>query len=433
MSETQREYEVFRGLLNGEQVGTLDSGLVIPAVQKRSQALLGSDAHYYYVLHDGCDIRKPNSKEMEYLGDVLSLSKQVIPGYKTFNSVVVSSDNQSVELIHHELYSNVMPTYIGEEVLKDEKLKLELSAEKLQLIAEKSYINGKVILFRGLKKSSDLLKELNPDNRVCHVLDREYDGQDIFEEIADNLKDDFIIRIKTNRNSHLTYAKPSKPRKPCKSGKPRKLGKVSKQVGHYKLVNKAFKNQSSYQIEKITIKGKVYTNVVVSIEWEEVKIGEKSYNVVRIMLKKDDKPLFLQPMLLITNKVIENAEHAKQVYMGYLLRSKIEVVFKFLKQNLGWEAFQVRDFNSIKNLLAIAFFLAGFFEELKEHLIEEPIAIQICKLARSKGKVTLHFILNGMEKIAHFQEVANWIKKEAITQEQINEILAMTKTQNFKT
>jgi hypothetical protein len=83
--------------------------------------------------------------------------------------------------------------------------------------------------------------------------------------------------------------------------------------------------------------------------------------------------------------------------------------------------------------LAIAFFLAGFFEELKEHLIEEPIAIQICKLARSKGKVTLHFILKGMEKIAHFQEVANWIKKEAITQEQINEILAMTKTQNFKT
>jgi hypothetical protein len=162
MSETQREYEVFRGLLNGEQVGTLDSGLVIPAVQKRSQALLGSDAHYYYVLHDGCDIRKPNSKEMEYLGDVLSLSKQVIPGYKTFNSVVVSSDNQSVELIHHELYSNVMPTYIGEEVLKDEKLKLELSAEKLQLIAEKSYINGKVILFRGLKKSSDLLKRIEP-------------------------------------------------------------------------------------------------------------------------------------------------------------------------------------------------------------------------------------------------------------------------------
>jgi hypothetical protein len=119
--------------------------------------------------------------------------------------------------------------------------------------------------------------------------------------------------------------------------------------------------------------------------------------------------------------------------MGYLLRSKIEVVFKFLKQNLGWEAFQVRDFNSIKNLLAIAFFLAGFFDELKELLIDDPIAIQICKLARSKGKVTLYFILKGIEKIAHFQEVANWIKRENITQEQINQILAMNKSQNFKT
>jgi hypothetical protein len=421
MSENQREYEVFRGLLNGEQVGTLDSEIVIPVVQKRSQALLGSDAHCYYVLHDGCDIRKPNSKEMEHLGDVLSLSKQVIRGYKTFNSVVVSADNQGVELLYHELYSNAMPTYVGEEVLKDEHKKAELSAEKLQLIADKSYLNTKVISFRALKKSSDLLKELNAENKVCHVLDREHDCEDVFEEIDVELKDWFIIRLKSNRNSHHTYNKTTKS------------GKVSKQKSHYKLVDKTFKNQSSYQIEKISIKGKSYSNVIALIEWEEVKIGEKSYNVVRITLKQGDKSLFLQPMLLITNKVIGNAEQAKQVYMGYLLRSKIEVVFKFLKQNLGWEAFQVRDFNSIKNLLAIAFFLAGFFDELKELLIDDPIAIQICKLARSKGKVTLYFILKGMEKIAHFQEVANWIKREDITQEQINQILAMTKSQNFKT
>jgi hypothetical protein len=129
-------------------------------------------------------------------------------------------------------------------------------------------------------------------------------------------------------------------------------------------------------------------------------------------------------MLLLTNQKVNSAEAAKSVYMAYLLRSKIEVVFKFLKQNLGWEAFQVRDFNSIKNLLALAFFLVGFFPELEKELKSHPLAIQLCKLARAKGKITLHFLLKGLEMLTNFQQVSVWMKQNDIEKEEIDDFLA---------
>jgi hypothetical protein len=62
-------------------------------------------------------------------------------------------------------------------------------------------------------------------------------------------------------------------------------------------------------------------------------------------------------MLLLTNRKIKTAEQAHGVYFTYLKRSKIEGVFKFLKDVLGWEEFRVRDFESIKNIIALCFFI----------------------------------------------------------------------------
>ncbi|HNL07047.1 MAG TPA: transposase [Chitinophagales bacterium] len=415
-SSKPQEYEVFRGLLNGKQVATLESSKLLDAVAERVKSGLGALGGRHYVLHDGCDIRKPNSKEMEHLGQVLSLSKQVISGYKTMNSVVVSPETQSVELLCHELYSNKMPNYIGEMVLNDETLRATLSAEQLAMVEEKTYINTKVLLFRNLEKSSRLLKEQCSANIVCHLLDREHDDEDTFREIAEERGDEFVIRSKHNRCSHQTYF-PFTP-----------SGKISKKAVNYKLIDKSFEHGSTYEIESIRIKGKTYKNVQAVIAWEALQLAEKTYNVVRITLTKAGKPLFAQPMLLITNRPVTNAEEAKGIYMAYLLRSKIEVVFKFLKQHLGWEAFQVRDFNSIKNLLALAFFLVGFFPELQTQLANHPTAQYLCDLARSKGKVTLYFLLKGLEKLAHFEEVQAWMTEYNITQDQIQEILTYVRT-----
>lgn len=411
MSEAKKEYEMLKGLLNGKQVGTLDSEILLDCVQQQTLSQLGNSP-MYYVLHDGCDIRKPNSKALEYLGQVMSLSKQVINGYKTMNSVVVDVDNQGVSLLCHELYSNKMPTYIGQTTLHDPKALSELNAAQQQMILEKTYVNTLVLFKKNLKKSSELLKSTNPKSQVGHIFDREFDDESVFEYIDQDLKDSFVARLKSSRSSHQTFH-PSTP-----------AGKISKRKVHYKLIDKTYANNSTYKIESILIKGTKHENVEAHIDWEIVSINQKSYTSVRITLLKDGKPIFPQPMLLLTNQKVNSAEAAKSVYMAYLLRSKIEVVFKFLKQNLGWEAFQIRDFNSIKNLLALAFFLVGFFPELEKELKSHPLAIQLCKLARAKGKITLHFLLKGLEMLTNFQQVSVWMKQNDIEKEDIDDFLA---------
>ena len=52
----------------------------------------------------------------------------------------------------------------------------------------------------------------------------------------------------------------------------------------------------------------------------------------------------MQPMILITYREVNTTHDAWLVYEIYLKRSKIEGVFKFAKEALGWEEIRVRDF-----------------------------------------------------------------------------------------
>ncbi len=105
----------------------------------------------------------------------------------------------------------------------------------------------------------------------------------------------------------------------------------------------------------------------------------------------------------------------------------IEIVFRFLKQNMGWKTFQVRNFNAIANLLALAFFLVRYFKELEEELRNPPLTNFLCKLALSKGQTIIFFILKGLEKLAHHQEIVEWMEKENIIQQQIDEFMKQIK------
>ena len=68
----------------------------------------------------------------------------------------------------------------------------------------------------------------------------------------------------------------------------------------------------------------------------------------------------------------------------YLKRSKIEGVFKFLKEVLGWEEFQVRDFESIKSLLTLCYFVAGYFYEIESLLIQQDFIQFVAGLGGGK-------------------------------------------------
>lgn len=58
-------------------------------------------------------------------------------------------------------------------------------------------------------------------------------------------------------------------------------------------------------------------------------------------------------------------------------------------------------------------------------MIKNSEVITICRLAKSKGKVTKHFYLEGLKIVANFMLFQDYIKQQDLTQEQINQILNM--------
>ena len=148
-----------------------------------------------------------------------------------------------------------------------------------------------------------------------------------------------------------------------------------------------YENKKEYILEKLSLKGKIYQQAKVILEWDKVTLNNNEYNVVKITLKKrDGEAIHKKPMLLISNIKIESYIQAKEIYHIYLLRTKIESVFKFLKDVLGWEEFQVRDWNSIKNIIALCFFIGNYFYEIESSLIDNPTIEIICQMGNGKTK-----------------------------------------------
>ena len=197
MATTKKEYDVSKGLLNGNQVNTLSSSSLIEEVQAKTSELL-KEATDIYILHDPCDIRKPSAPKMEHIGKVLSLSKEVINGYKTFNSVAIDLTQQGVHLVSHNIYSTELPNYVSQEQLKDIT---QCTLEIQDLVAENKHVNTSVLYKKHIKESSEVVKRQNLTASICHISDREFDCEDFFETI-DNQGDKFITRLKLSRLSN---------------------------------------------------------------------------------------------------------------------------------------------------------------------------------------------------------------------------------------
>ena len=227
---------------------------------------------------------------------------------------------------------------------------------------------------------------------MTHVIDRGSDDNDLFVFIDQELQDQFVIRLKASRLAE--------------NGE--------------KLATKEFKHKKTRHFDKIQIKNRVYQNASCVMEHGELLNG---YAVVRVqLLNRDGKALFKVPMLLVTNKEVNTSELASNVYSVYLKRSKIEGVFKFLKNVLGWEESQIREFSAIKTLLTFCYFVAGYFYEIESSLIHNETIQFLAYLGNGKGKVTRFYILRGLTKWVNKTVVDEAIKEFNITPEQMEEI-----------
>ena len=408
ISADRNEFDRNKTLLDNSLKEVLDDNKVSEALRENSIEKF-SGKKRVYVPSDHCDIRKKHSWKMENIGKVLDLNKKIINGFSTLASVAIDENKHNVTLLDVTVFSNREERFIKQDELERfEKGKIEDKVRKAEikaLVDEDRHINMTLSLMRQTQSVSKTLKLSNPCISICHIHDRFADIDEYFAHIDQKLKDEFVIRGTAKRVSNQT-----------------KLNEKGKEV-KVKLIDSEFANKNSQMIETLRLKGKVYQQAESIIEWDRVEIENNWYTTVRITLKtREGKNIFKRPMLLISNIKVDSYLEAKEIYHIYLLRSKIEAVFKFLKDVLGWEEFQVRDWESIKNIIALCFFVGNYFYEIESTLIEHPTIEIICQLGDGKGTVSRFYFLKGLEKLLIAESVFRFKEDRGISDDEWREI-----------
>lgn len=288
MSQDPNQFERFRNLLAGQLKNTLTPEQIN---QQTTQAALTQArfANVVEVIHDGSDLRKPHARKLPNLAKVRNLEGNIINGFNTFNSLVISDTDKRLHLLESTTYSTADDHY---GVLAG----VSISAQQLQQ--------------DQLERVDTALKSVAGSLPIRHLLDRGHDDQDVFAFIDQHLKSEFVIRAKLNRVYPPDGTKLAWARLP---------------------------QEDSQRLEKFVWANKVYQHVRLVLSWGSLSLATGTYQVVRcVVYDRLDKPIFKDPMLLITNIIIVDRAQAFSVYQAYLRRSRIESVFKFLKGHLGW-------------------------------------------------------------------------------------------------
>ena len=409
ISVDRNEYERSKTLLDNSLKEVLDDKKVSQALKENSIEKFRG-AKRVYVPSDHCDIRKRYAKEMENLGKVRDLDGNIINGYSTLASIIIDENKKDVTLTEVTVFSNTEERFVSQDELKlYDKNKIEDKArvEKIKALIDKDeHINMTLSLMRQSTRVSQTLKASSPNITACHIHDRFADMAEYFKHVDQVLQDEFVVRGTKKRVSNQT-----------------KINKETGRENKVKLIDAKFGNSHKEVIEQLRLKGKLYEQAQSIIEWDSVEIGGDNYQVVRVTLqKRDGTNIFKNPMLLISNIKVNSFLEAKEIYHIYLLRSKIEAVFKFLKDVLGWEEFQVRDWESIKNIIALCFFVGNYFYEIESTLIEHPTIEIICQLGNGKGTVSRFYFLQGLEKLLIADKVFRFKEDRGISDDDWREI-----------
>ena len=408
LSESSAEYTRYTRMLNGSLKNIVDSSKLNIALLAHGSSYF-KDKDYAIILHDPSDIRKPHSQQLDGLGKVRSFSGSIINGFRTFNSVGVNLSDSSVRLLSSRPYSTGDSAFVGVSEQKayhqgkiDEALRVAEITDHLQ--AGSAY-SLKDLLFEQLEQIDASVTQKNAEAVRVHILDREFDDKEVFN-FFDQQDDIFVIRSKVSRHSNEFST--------TAEGKTETV----------KLVDQQLFGGCEEQYQKILLGKKVYHDAKGVFEYGKLTIEQKTYSVVRVQfLQRNGRAVFKQPMLLLTNLDVDNEQLCKLVFEFYRKRSKIEAVFKFCKDILGWENPRVDDFECFKNILSLVYFIAGYFYEIGEQLSKNPQMMLLAKLGNGKGKVTPYYILRGLQKIAEFEHTKMLLEKQQISEQQIYDIL----------
>lgn len=195
--------------------------------------------------------------------------------------------------------------------------------------SEEDFISANEETYKGLRHVRHVLSE----KKATFVMDREYDNVEVMKKILDQ-GDNFIIRLKKNR--HLIY---QNKKLNVRDLALRRKGKINFQA---------------------KIKGKTYDLKVSHIEIEIPSLkGKKMTMVVVYGYGKD-------PMVLLTSKQVKRKDDVLSILKGYILRWRIEEMFRVQKQEFKLESVCVRTLNRLNRLLLFVSLMVAYMSKKTE-------------------------------------------------------------------
>ena len=137
------------------------------------------DINNVYVIHDPSDIRKPHSTKTENLGKVRDLNGNIVNGFSSYNVVALCGNEKKINLISHMCFSNKDPNFLKVNDINklNEGKSFEDDDAAQKLFDSNEYFNKKTIFTDEMTRVSRQIKYEQPQLKLTHILDREFDDQ----------------------------------------------------------------------------------------------------------------------------------------------------------------------------------------------------------------------------------------------------------------
>jgi Transposase DDE domain len=310
-------------MLRGETTtrSPLDAEAVVAALQAHGVEQL-RDEPSVWVIVDGSDLRKPHAAEMAHLQRVKRRDGAgTVPGYPTLNVIGVGPARRG--LLYHQLYSSAAPDFVS------------APAEVQTALAS---------------VGAALAPQVATGTEVTAIFDSGFDDQAVWGTVWGQ---GWSLVCRLCHRDRLVRPAPAAPPRPLADLAPRL--RVLAQVQAEMVVRKV--GQPRPKLQPVTA-SVAATPVVVPYHGRAAAapVQERACWLVEIRLER----VAAEPWWLLTDRPVETADQATEIFRMYCQRWAIEDAFKVAKTCLGWEEVQLLAYEAVRLLVALGWVAAGF-------------------------------------------------------------------------